>query len=1741
MIRRLDAWGKRLAQRQEMLYSVIRSAKLLMHLRRWWRGLILLVAATASAGDAAGDGNRLAYLASLDPYYVSCHFPKLVTPQWVGEEGVEAVVILAIDDMRGHEKWEAFLRPLLERLKKIDGRAPVSIMTNRIDPTDPHLQKWLAEGLSLEVHTLDHPCPLLKDGDFAKAKATYDGCVDMMASIPGNQPVAFRMPCCDSLNSVSPRFFAEIFNQTTAAGRFLAIDSSVFNLTTARDAELPRKAVLLPDGEERFRRYLPFDSFANTIEDYPYPYQLGVLCWEFPCVVPSDWEAQNVQKPNNPRTVRDLEAALDVCVAKQGTFNLVFHPHNWIRAEQVIELVDHATREHGTKVKFLNFREALDRLTQHALGGEPLRASDGDDNGVRLLDLDRDGYLDVVIGNERVRQSRRWSPQTRTWMVEDFPVSLVEIVEPSHRRSTCVQFGMLRDGRASLLVRNERTAGVWHYDAKGWVQDPSGLDGLELDGQPLQTASNGLDRGVRLRDLDLDGRCELLVANDLQNAVFRRDRDGKRWCEVSFRLPDGARFVDTAGRDASLRLLDLDDDLHLDVLFSNEREYGLDLFDSMETGWSRRVKAATRGSPVEIPVISRAGASNGAWFHSRHLWVQNEDTSRLRDLVDRRSFNELLAGETPRAKSPTAAPVSLEPRPGFQVELVASEPLVFDPVAFDWGPDGKLWVAEMRDYPNGDKEAEQSGGCIRTLEDTDGDGRYDRSTVFLDGLPYPNGVMTWRRGVMLTAAPDIIYAEDTDGDGRANVREVLYTGFNEGNPQHRANGFAWGLDNWIYGANGDSGGKVKSTKTGEVVDIGGRDFRIRPAEGLVEPQLGFTQFQRTRDDWGNWFGNNNVNPMWQYVLEDHYLKRNAHFAAPETREDVPLVPGTARVYPRSRTLERFNDLHTADRFTSACGAIIYRDELFGPGFEANMFVSEPVHNLVHREVTFRRGVTIKSRRAADEQRSEFLASTDNWFRPTMLRTGPDGALWIADMYRAVIEHPEWIPQEFMERIDVRAGSDMGRIYRVFPVGAAPRPIPRLDTLDSTTLVAQLESPNGWVRDKAQQLLVERGDKSAAAALAALVTAGVRPTARLHALCTLDGLDALEPPSVLAALGDSHGGVRRHAVRLSEAFLEKSSELGAALEKLVDDPDPQVRLQLAYTLGESSDTTAARALGRLAVANADDPFISAAVMSSATRDFDELAGGVLAATEGREPPRDLVNSLVALAARMDDAKALDRLLKAITATPFNGYQPWQLDALASLVESLDGRGISLAKLHEGADAELQGSLAKLSALFAYARRAAADAQRPDEERLMAVRLLGRDADERDADLQALCDLLAPQNPAPLQEVALETLAAQEGDNLPSLVLAGWRSYGPGLRAEILPILFRRDNWLAACLDAVESGVVLPQDFDAVARQRLLEHKSQEVRTRAAKLLGGDQNADRRAVIEAFAATSLAGDAARGKQVFERRCALCHRLGDAGHAIGPDLAALVDRSPQAMLVAVLDPNRAVEAKFVSYTAVTIGGLTHSGLLTNETATSVTLLGQEAKEQVVLRTDLEALESTGKSLMPEGLEKDLTPQDFADLMALIGSAAPAPKQILGNRPELVRPEALRRELFCLSSNCEIYGQTLRLEEVNGALGWWNSEDDHAVWTIEIPRKTRYVVFFDWSCDDESAGNSYLLEVAGQQLGGVVEGTGDWNTYRREKVGELLLEPGTYRLGIRANGKIKGALFDLKSVTLRPALSLR
>jgi putative membrane-bound dehydrogenase-like protein len=1040
---------------------------------------------------------------------------------------------------------------------------------------------------------------------------------------------------------------------------------------------------------------------------------------------------------------------------------------------------------------------------------------------------------------------------------------------------------------------------------------------------------------------------------------------------------------DENGRDAGLRCADLDEDGKLDVVFSNDEEYGIYLFDRAAKGWTRKIMAGKAGTPGALPKIVRDGTNNGFFMHSRHLWWQNEDTANLPDLVDRRSFNDLLKDVEPRGKTAKASLKSIRVKPGFTVELVAAEPLVKDPIAFDWGADGKLWVVEMGDYPLGVDGKGKFGGVVRYLEDSDGDGRYDRQTTFLDGLGFPTGVLPWRNGVLIACAPDIFYAEDRDGDGKADHREVLYTGFVEGNQQHRLNGFELGLDGWIYGANGDSGGEVRSLRTGRTTSINGRDFRFRPDTGQFEAESGQTQYGRHRDDWGHWFGNNNPNWAWHYVLANQDVRRNPSYAPPDPKQ--MLEPDT-RAFPVSVTLARFNDLHVANHVTSANSPTPYRDELFGPWYATSLFVSEPVHNLIHRIVLEPDGVSFRGQRGPNERQREFLASSDNWFRPTMLKTGPDGALWIADMYRYVIEHPEWIPDDWEERLDLRAGSEEGRIYRVYPVDRKPRSIPRLDHLDSPGLVAALDSPSGWQRDTAQRLLLHRRDSNAIAPLQALATRTRQPKTRVQAIWTLADLSALDERSAVAGLTDSRLEVRSSVIAAVGPMLGHSPRITETILHLADDADARVRFQVALTLGNWDDRRAGEALTRLARRDARDPWMRAAILSSAVPHVATLLANLIGGQTGAPPPQSMVEPLLALAGTLSERGLNASVARAIgePAGPNGRFAPWQFAALAGLAEA-----------RERAPRPQAFDLDKpFAALWDASRRLIRDDSAPDDERLASMRLVGHAAMRNTADRDLLVGLLRPQVPIELQQDAVSALGRTADPKVADLLVHDWKSHSPQVRSGIVEVLLSRSTWTASLLSALEDGCVPPAELDPARRQRLLSRRDPKLRARAEALFA-HRSQPRQAVIDAYRpALATKGDPAAGAAAFRKLCASCHRLGNEGFDVGPDLASLNDKSAESLLIAILDPNRAFEAKYASFTVSTVDGRVLNGLVANESANSLTLRRQDGKEDVLLRSQIAEMAASGQSLMPEGVEKDLKPNDLADLIAFLASAAPGHK---------------------------------------------------------------------------------------------------------------------------------------------------
>lgn len=974
--------------------------------------------------------------------------------------------------------------------------------------------------------------------------------------------------------------------------------------------------------------------------------------------------------------------------------------------------------------------------------------------------------------------------------------------------------------------------------------------------------------------------------------------------------------------------------------------------------------------------------------------TENDILRTIRQLLPPHFRTPQSLNDFPLPTPPADAAGTFHTRKDLKVELVASEPLIQSPVAIDWGPDGKLWVVEMCDYPTGLHENGTPGGRIVVLESTRHDGHYDKSTVFLDHLRMPDGVMAWGNGVLICAAPDVLYAEDTKHTGKADVVRKLFTGFGPDNKQWLVNGPTSGLDNWVYGASSLGNGPIQVVANGTTIDLGNRDFRMHPDTGELEPAAGRTQYCRVRDDWGDWFGNDNSNLLWHYPLPEQYLRRNPHVTSPRSMVLVPGGYDVNRLYPASRILARFNEPASAGRTTSACGPCIYRDDLLGPEFTGNAFVCEPVHDMVMRLILTRHGATFTGRRSDDNLHSEFLASTDNWCRPVQTRTGPDGALWVVDMYRFVIEHPEWIPPDRLATLDLRAGADMGRIYRIYPKDKSPRQVPTLVDKSTAELAGLLDTPNGTLRDMIQRELVRRQDPASIAVLEDLAASSKLPVCRMQALWTLDGLRASKPALVAAALGDADPGVRRNALRLAEQFFARSPAVAGAALKLAHDPDDLVRYQLTLSLGEWNDPRAAGALGGLAVANLNDEFFRAAVLSSATHHASAILSCVLSGAPDDSNRTAMIGQLVATLGATGDDKELDEMLRTIAPPEGNAVAPWQFVALANAVDALDRRQIKLSHFDSSPEADVRDATSRCRRIFEAARAAAADDSGPAAVRVSAIELLGRGAEADPADLQALEKLVSPRTSPDMTAAAFKAMARSRDAEVAQILLADWRAASPTLRSAIQETLLMRPAWTNSLLDAMEKQKVQPGEITASVRARLLAQGDAAMRDRARVLLSVTRSSTRRQVLEQYQpALLLHGDYERGHAIFSKTCTACHLLRGEGHAVGADLTALTDRSPQALMIDILDPNAAVDGRFVNYVVQLTDGRTLSGIIADETAGALTILQPNSIRDTVLRRDIQRIVSTSLSLMPEGLESGLSQQDLADLIAYVSGASRSP----------------------------------------------------------------------------------------------------------------------------------------------------
>ena len=950
----------------------------------------------------------------------------------------------------------------------------------------------------------------------------------------------------------------------------------------------------------------------------------------------------------------------------------------------------------------------------------------------------------------------------------------------------------------------------------------------------------------------------------------------------------------------------------------------------------------------------------------------------------------------------------------FHAELFAAEPDVMSPVEMAFDENGKVYVAEMMDYPEDPPAGKPARSRIRVLDNPNGDGKTWRSSIFAENVLAVSGFMPWKGGLIVTSAPDILFLKDTDGDGKADLRQVLYTGFPKVNQEARITNPRLGVDNWIYCSNTGSDGRITSPGHPEMqpVLVRGTDFRFDPISGRAEAASGPAQFGSTMDDFDHRFITQNTTHIRHVVVPMKYVARAPLLEVRAVAQDIsdhgrpsaPMYPLTGpQRWRKQRTAlrqQRYNEnkVNVTEQlsgwFTAASGGTIYNGDAFPKQYAGSVFTGDVSGNLIHRDIVRPDGATFAAQRAMEKV--EFLASTDVWFRPCNFTNAPDGNLYVTDIYRQVIETPESIPEEIRRKIDFFKGDTLGRIYRIVP----NHPLrqgnlkPNLGAASSAELVNQLANPNGWHRQTAHRLLLERQDASVIPALRTMAGSGTTPEARVHALWLLRAANALQASDVELATKDADSRIREHALELSESFLGQSPQLAQRLIALAADPDAHVRFQAALTLGEWKDPRALGALAEEAHRDSRGPVVP-------HRD-SEFGGGRRGAvlSHGAGEGRELDGPAAADRGLGDDRRAAesggDRAVVCGTAqTHATGKIPGRADARPATGARAEPAGSRRRPdVRPAAGFEQRGGAARGVGIFAALRAGRADAAgaagraldgfagcRPRARGAGAARRKFR---WRGAGARDRAALASAAGGGSVRRGCAGGIRRARGGKADSGQLARLR---PGRT----PARRERDAGAAQSHSAAAQGgggrpggALRAGRIGAIAS---LRRPDAAISTKARTLLE-NANSNRAQVVASYRdVVNLKGDVAHGKIVFQENCARCHEPRRQAGRIGPDLSGINNKTKEELITSILNPSYAIEPRFVNYVITTKDGRMYDGIIANETTWSITLRGgSEEGDETVLRKNIASIRASSVSLMPDELEKGFGKQGLADVIAYL-----------------------------------------------------------------------------------------------------------------------------------------------------------
>jgi putative membrane-bound dehydrogenase-like protein len=912
---------------------------------------------------------------------------------------------------------------------------------------------------------------------------------------------------------------------------------------------------------------------------------------------------------------------------------------------------------------------------------------------------------------------------------------------------------------------------------------------------------------------------------------------------------------------------------------------------------------------------------------------------------------------------------------GFRLELVASEPLVIAPVAMAFDENGRLFVAEMPGAAGG-SSAQPQRGRIRMLQDTNGDGAFETSTVYANDLPEPSALACYDGGLFIGTMPNLLYLKKTGTNDSTEERTVVYSlvaSTNAVAEPARLNNLNWGPDNRIHGVTGAAAGgwSAARTQSRPPAPMEGTALALDPRARTVSAGAGPACSGLSFDNWGDKFVCEPSHPLLTSLYKPRYAARNPFFVAP--RELLDVASPATRVFiaaplearepgpggAPARAPSQAGSAPAQAWLTNACGGVIYRGNAFPPSYQGNAFVADPQAHVIHRFLLRDNGLEPIASRPAEERNTEFLASADPSFRPVQMLNGPDGALYV---------------------VDRQDGGGRGRIYRIVPLDfKRPKP-PQLGKASTYDLVAMLSHPNGWQRDTAARLLYQRQDPAAATPLAKVLGASLSPLARLHALHALEGSGALKQELLLQALGDKDGRVREHAVLLSERQVVDGAipdPIWNQLPTMTADPSLRVRYQLAFTLGEVHRPERAQALADILLRDRENPWVQAAVLSSVPEGAGDLflALGRNAEFRNGQSGQAFLRRLATMIGVQGQPEDAAQVVDFIDQTALGQEQATAL--LASL-----GEGV-----YFGGSAYFQiDPTGRRHRLFTSAFAIAANPFAEDALRTDALRAVSVGPDMFASGRNWLLDVLGNGQPAQVHSAELAVLGRFDDPQITPALIQDWPVFTPRMRRDAVAALLTRANRVGDVMAALQDGRISPDDVRPTQRDFLRTYPDEATRQSALQLFG-PVPAHRAEVVARFTpALGLTGAPDRGRETFVTRCASCHRVVGQAQGLGGNLVAARTGGRGKVLTAILEPNAEIQPNAATCVVETAAGEILIGVLLDENPATIAL-GQPNGVQVVLpRANVRSVQSQAWSLMPTGLEEGLSPQDMADLLEYV-----------------------------------------------------------------------------------------------------------------------------------------------------------